>query len=761
MREDLLKTYRLFQQMMAYPNSIATMRKIFLQAMEEQGETDRETLIKEAKTFLAASGGDPSDEAQVTEIVNIFIDITAATTFPGEKIESYINFARKQTQFSRLVSQVNKEELTYGTIKRELKAFCAIPEGEILISPIEAEGARVGLINQFISNQLPFIGIAKHHITVRDVGDISDRIIRTRRRPGRIGGKSAGMVLAHRILVPRFTKGDPELERHIRIPESWYINTGVFSEFIDRNELFHFHSQKYKSREMIEEEYKKIADLFVNASFSKEMLEKFRYLLEITGEFPLVLRSSSLLEDNFGYAFSGKYDSVFLGNQGNMETRLKAFVWGLKRVHMSTFGPAPILYRRKNNLLDFNEQMSVLVQKVVGRRFGRYFFPFAAGVGFSFSAYSWTPRINKEDGVMRLVMGLGTRAVDRIGADYPRMIHLSNPMLRPEVTPDKIKKYSQKFMDVLNLETGVLESRHYQELMAEIDHPDLFYALSEEREGHLAPPMFKSKKLSTNRTCITFDNLVQKTPLPLLMKKSLAILAKAYGGPVDVEFAWDGDLLYIVQCRTLSVAKDVAIVMPEDIDEERLFFKNKRIISGGAVHNIEYIVYVDPRAYAHLPTVEKKIEVSRAVSRINQSLVGKRYALFGPGRWGSNDINLGVRAGYEDINNALLLGEIAFVENGSTPEVSYGTHFFNDLVESGIVHVAIFPDDPESFFREEFLLDSPNQLAESLPDFSHLESVIHLIHVPSCCNRMSLSVFQDSRNQTGAGFFETRPTEDD
>ncbi len=760
MREDLLRTYRLFQRMMAYPDSLATMRRLFLQAIVEQGNTDRETLIKKAKAFLTVPGGDPPDEKQLIEIFNMFIDITVATTFPGKEIDNYINFARKQTQFFRLVSQVNKEELTYGAIKRELKAFCAIPEGEILISPNEAEGARVGLINQFISNQLPFIGIAKHHITVRDVGDISDRIIRTRRRPGRIGGKAAGMVLAHRILVPRFSKGDPELERHIRIPESWYVNTGVFSDFIDRNELFHFHSQKYKSREMIEEEYKKIADLFVNASFSKEMLDKFRYLLEITGEAPLVLRSSSLLEDNFGYAFSGKYDSVFLGNQGEMETRLEAFIWGLKRVHMSTFGPAPILYRKKNNLLDFNEQMSVLVQKVVGRRFGPYFFPFAAGVGFSFSAYSWTPRINKEDGVMRLVMGLGTRAVDRIGADYPRMIHLSAPMLRPEVTPDKIKKYSQKFMDVLNLETGALESRHYRDIMTEIDHPDLFYALSEDTEGHLAPPMFKSTQFALNRTCITFDNLIRKTPLPRLLKKSLAILAKAYGGPVDVEFAWDGDHLYIVQCRTLSVAKDVAIVMPEEIDKDRLFFKNKRIISGGAVHNIEYIVYVDPRAYAGLPTVEKKIEISRAVSRINQDLAGKRYALFGPGRWGSNDINLGVRAGYEDINNALVLGEVAFVENGSTPEVSYGTHFFNDLVESGIVHVAIFPDDPGSFFREEFLLDSPNQLAGSHPDLSHLEPVIHLIHVPSCCNRMSLSVFQDSRNQTGAGFFEERATGD-
>ncbi len=758
---DFLKAYRLFQRIMGHPDMIFLAREILLDALETEGIITGDAIEQAAVLELGTLGNHEPDEGTIQEYSDLLTDVWAAASFSENQIDSYINFAVKQKQFSKLVMFVNREGISYGKIKRELKAFCRIPEGDRIIPPNEAEGARVGLVNMFISNQLPFIGIAKQHITVRDVGELSDRIIRSKRRPGRIGGKSAGMVLAHRILVPRFGANDPQLAKYIKIPESWYINTGVFADFIDQNDLHQFHAQKYKSREAIEADYEHIADLYKNTAFPSDVMERFRELLIRIGEHPLVLRSSSLLEDNFGYAFSGKYDSIFLGNQGDIDTRLEKFVWGLKQVHMSTFGPAPILYRRNNNLLDFNEQMSVLVQKVVGRRFGNYFYPFAAGVGFSFSAYSWTPRINKADGVMRLVMGLGTRAVDRIGEDYPRMVHLSDPMLRPEVTADKIKKYSQKLMDVLNLETGVVEHVHFMDVMAEASHPDLFFALSENRDGHLAPPMFKNKKMELGTACITFDHLLQKTALPQLMKTALKTLEEAYGRPVDVEFAWDGEKLYIVQCRTLSVAKDEEIVMPEDIPKENLFFRNNRVISGGAVKKLNYIVYVDPKAYADLTTVDEKLEVSRVVSLINRKMKKERYALFGPGRWGSSDINLGVKAGYEDINHALVLGEVAFEAEGSTPEVSYGTHFFNDLVESGIVHVALFPDEPDAYFNEAFLLDSPNQLAALLPDYASFESVIRLIHLPACLEGRLLSVFQDSRNQKGAGFFETRkPGED-
>jgi len=688
------------------------------------------------------------------EYRDALIDLYFANHFSDEEIENYINLARKLDRFRALNRVVNMEGATSAAIKKALKEFCEIPQGDIYVPPNEAIGTRVALIHHFISNQLPFISTAKNHITIRDIDDLIDRCYWSKRRPGRIGGKAAGMILAYKIILPRLQSRDPELERYVDIPESYYFNSGIFSDFLDYNDLHRFHSQKYKSREEIEEEYKTMSRLFEKASFPPDVVELFRECLEKIGEHPIILRSSSLLEDNFGHAFSGKYDSIFLSNQGDLETRLQAFIWGLKRVHMSTFGPAPILYRRDHDLLDFDEKMSVLVQKVVGRRFGRYFFPFASGVAYSYNTFCWTPRIRKEDGLVRLVFGLGTRAVDRVSNDYPRMIALSHPLLRPEIGAAQIFKYSQKMVDVLDLEKGGLRTVPYLELARETQHPDLYYAVSIQRDGHLAPPLFKGRELDLRRSCITFENFLTQTPFVGLMKKILKKLHQEYGRPVDIEFAWDDGKLYLLQCRTLALREEEqTVVIPKDVPEDRILFRNHRCLTNSIVRDIELIVYVDPRAYGRLPSYEAKVEVGRLVSRINRALEKRRFALFGPGRWGSNDINLGVKVGYEDINRTLILGEVAFEDGGSTPEVSYGTHFFNDLVEAQIIPVAIYPDQPDTLFREDFLLRAPNMLEELLPEFRELGSVVHVIHVPSVTEGLLFHVYQDARNQEGMGFF--------
>jgi hypothetical protein len=539
----------------------------------------------------------------------------------------------------------------------------------------------------------------------------------------------------------------------VRIPESYYFSSGIFSDFLDYNNLDQFHSQKYKSREQIEEEYKNISALFKQSSFPPDTVENFREFLEKIGEHPLILRSSSFLEDNFGYAFSGKYDSFFVTNQGDIQTRLNEFIWGLKQVHMSTFGPGPILYRRNHNLLDFDEKMSVLVQKVVGRRFGDYFFPVAAGVGFSYSSYTWTSRIKKEDGLVRLVFGLGTRAVDRIGEDYARMIHLSHPLLRPEVEAQQIMKYSQKIVDVLNLKTGEMESIPHNTLLKEISHPDLYLTVSINQDGHLSAPMFKGQPINPVGTCLTFENLLSKTVFPSLMKKMLRQLQDAYGRPVDIEFAWDDEHLYILQCRSLAVSQDIGEVeLPKDLPQEQIIFTNNHVVSNTIVPDIEYIVYVCPRCYERLSTYDEKFAIGRVVSRLNRLLHDKRFALFGPGRWGSNDINLGVRVGYEDINHTLILGEVAFAREDYTPEVSFGTHFFNDLVEAQIAPVAIFPDQTDTIFNEKFFMESPNQLSSLAAEFESHQTVVHVIHVPSSGDGFFLQVYQNNEAQEGIGF---------
>ena len=751
-KQHLVRTYRMYQKMMRYPHLTEAMREIFRSVLLEKASLDAEQIRRDSEQAIQKEKIEPTEE-NLREYMDAAVDLALVNHFDDEEIDQYINLARKEDRLRNLIKVVNTEGVTSLRIKKALRDFCEIPEGTTFVPPSEAEGVRVALIHHFISNQLPFLGIAKHHITIRDIDEMVKHSYWSPRYPGRIGGKAAGLLLAYRIILPRLTERDPELDRYLAIPESYYFNSGIFSDFVDYNNLYELHTHKYKNRDDIEETYRKIPAIMEKAAFPPDTVDTFRKFLEEVGEHPFILRSSSLLEDNVGHAFSGKYDSVFIANHGDPEERLEEFIRGLKSVLMSTFGPAPILYRRERQLLDFDERMSVLAQKVVGRRFGNYFFPFAAGVAFSFNAYTWTSRINQDDGLIRLVFGMGTRAVDRVGDDYPRMIPVSHPLLRPEVEPRQIQKYSQKTVDVFNLKTGRLEPVSFLDLMREIDHPDLFYAVSVNQEGNLAAPMFKGRTIDRNRSCLTFHNFLTQTPFMGAMKKILQKLETAYGRPVDVEFAVDNGRLYLLQCRTLSMRTQLEpVFLPEDIPHDRILFTNNHGITNGLIQDIEYVVYVNPRVYNQITHYEEKVEIGHVVGEINRLLAGKHYALFGPGRWGSNDINLGVRVGYEDINNTLILGEIAFESGGSTPEVSYGTHFFNDLVEAEILPIAIYPDQQGTHIDEDFLLKAANQLPSALPDHTQHASVVHLICVPASTNGQLLHIYQDGRAQKGIGF---------
>ena len=749
---DLFKVYQLFKKKALYPGLISLIDAVFMDVLEQKGIISREQIYDQAAEELRKEGLLDSEE-NLRTYVEALTDYHISKHLSCGEVENYINLARKKEKSQTLSMVVNRDQATSMEIYKALREFCDIPMGEVYISPEEAIGIRVALISRFISSQLPFITLAKNHITIRDMDLILRKSLWSRKRPGRLGGKAAGMILALKILLPLLEKHESELEEYIRVPDTWYLNSGVFSEFLDRNNLYLFHTYKYKEREEIEKEFQHIEEKFRHAAFSPEVVEDFRKILEEIGEHPIIIRSSSLLEDSFGLAFSGKYLSVFLTNQGDIESRLAEFIKGLKRVFTSTFGPDPILYRLDHGLLDYDERMAMVVQKVVGRRFGDYFFPFVSGVLFSRNVYAWSPTIKKEEGLGRLVFGLGTRAVDRVGSDYPRMVPLSHPLLRPEVTAPQIKKYSQKMVDVLNLKKGCFETIDFRTLIATIRHPDLFYAISIDKDGHLAPPHFRTQDLRQGEPCVTFENLLTRTPFVNLAKKILSKVEASYGRPVDMEFTWDGDKFFLLQCRSLSTRKELeGVKVPEDVPKDRILFTTHAGLTNSIVENLEYIVYVDPRAYDNLPTFEAKMAVAQAVNVLNKKLAGKNFALMGPGRWGSSDINLGVRVTYASINNARLLMEIAFAKEGYTPEVSYGTHFFQDLVEADIAIVPLFPDDPAAILNESFLLKSPNLLAEIAPDAGACQEVVRVIHVPSVCDGQYLHIYLDIGTPKGLGF---------
>ena len=330
-----------------------------------------------------------------------------------------------------------------------------IENKDILYSPTE-RWLKTALISRFFSDNLNFINIARQYIEISDFYYIVNRIIFPAGSRGRLGGKSAGLFLAQHVLK-RECSNKPLLES-IKTPKTWYMTTDTLTDFLHYNNLDELREQKYKELYEIRMEYPNIIQLMKNSHFPPEIVRSLSMALDDFGDTPLIVRSSSLLEDQIGSSFSGKYKSLFLANQGSKQERLEALMDAIIEIYASVFSPDPIQYRMEKGLLDFSEEMGIMIQEVVGVKVGRYYLPVFAGVAFSNNEFRWSPRIKREDGLIRMVPGLGTRAVDRLSDDFPVLVSPGQPGLRVNQLPQEIHRYSPKKVDVLNLEKNIFET---------------------------------------------------------------------------------------------------------------------------------------------------------------------------------------------------------------------------------------------------------------------------------------------------------------
>ncbi len=695
---------------------------------------------------------DEHERDLVVEITREYVE----QHFNVADVDDLVNLALKREEVQRLEYIATQAGVSFGELREKIRRFCELPMGETRLAPADVLGTRVALTRHLISDQLEFLGVAKYHLRIRDFDDITGRTIGGDKGMGRIGGKAGGMLLAYRTLADAEEGTEPYLP--IAIPDSYFLRSDVVEEFMQLNRLNEYQSQKYKPLDHVAREYPLIKGLFRNGDFPVRIIHELRDVLNRWGHDPVIVRSSSLLEDRFGTAFSGKYASIFVGNQGTVEQRLHALLGAIAEVYASILAPDPILYRKEHNLIDYVEDMAVLIQRVVGVRVGDYLFPPVAGVAFSRNEYRWSPRIERHDGLIRMVVGLGTRAVDRSGAEYPRMVALGSPTLRPESTVQEIWRGAQRTVDVVDLKRNRLRSVKFQDLpLGDPGFPMLDQLISVYRDGELYVPPGRHIDADPEQFCITFDKLIRTTPFVERVRDMLKRLEDAYGLAVDMEFATDGERFYVLQCRTLSQAAEMGpVTIPEDIPEKDILFDAHRYIRTGLVENIEYIVYIDPRAYDKVPTRARRIEIARTVGRINHALPPRSFVLIGPGRWGSNDIRLGVPVGYADINNCRLLIEVARMKNGFAPEVSFGTHFFQDLIEASIDYLPLYPDDEGCRFSDEFLNHAPNSLASVLPDCASLADEIRVIHVPAVAQGRKMTVAMNGDEERAVGFLEGR-----
>ncbi len=670
------------------------------------------------------------------------------------EVDDLVNLTRKRDGAQTIEEIANLSQVSFGLLAERVRAFCDLPRGQSPLPAHESVAARVALIRSLISDQLEFIGVARRWLRIRDFGDLIERIVGPPEGSGLIGGKAGGMVLASRILARvRAEQADaPDLP--LRTPESFFVRSDVIERFIQHNGLQHLQDQKYKSPEEIANEFPMVLEVIKNADFPPGIVAQMRRLLQQLGEHPLIVRSSSLLEDRFGTAFAGKYRSVFVRNRGPLESRLDELLGAVAEVYASTFHPDPISYRRRHHLLDYGENMAVLIQKLVGRRAGRHFLPVWSGVAFSRNPYRRNPRIRPEDGLARVVFGLGTRAVDRVASDFPRMIPLGLPALRPEVAAEDILRVSQKEADVIDLDGDGFATVPVERVLAAADGlPGLSLVLSTQEHGFLRPLMGDRLVGPPADAVVTFDRFAQSSPWPGFLRWLLRTLEDAYGTPVDIEFASDGEELHLLQCRPQVVRPEHPPVrVPDDVPPERRLFSADRDVITGEVRDVRYLVLVEPTAYNALPTSERRLRVAQAVRAVNRRLRNERFVLMGPGRWGSKDLRLGVRVGYADIEHTLMLIEIARARDGYVPEVSFGSHFFQDLVESDIRYLALYPDRPGTRFAEDFLHGAPGRLAELAPDFADLAEVVRVIDLPAAANGLLLQVAMDGEGQRALGW---------
>jgi hypothetical protein len=612
------------------------------------------------------------------------------------------------------------------------------------------------MLRRLFSDEVSYLNVAKDFVGIDQVYDLVQQIIYPLHGHGKLGGKSAGLFLAQQLV--RKAAESSEVLRGIKVPKTWYVSSNSLLEYLSYNNLRELYFRKYMSLEHVRQEYPHIVHLLKNSYFPPEISRGLALALDDFGDRPIIVRSSSLLEDRMGSSFAGKYKSLFLSNNGTRQERLEALKDAIAEVYASTFGPDPIEYRAERGLLDVHEEMGIMIQEVVGRRVGRYFLPAFSGVALSHNEFRWSARIRREDGLLRLVPGLGTRAVDRVGDDYPILLAPGQPGLRVNVTPDEVVRYSPRWIDVINLETSTFETMSLQELLRESgdEYPAIRKIVSIAEENRIRKPIGLEPDFEKDDVVVTFEGLISDTPFVKQIEAILHILRRELDSPVDIEFASDGSDLYLLQFRAQSHSEHFAPAsIPRNLPREIVLFSAHRSISNGRVPDITHIVYVDPDEYAGLEELRDLRDVAKVVGRLNKLLPKRQFILLGPGRWGSRgDIKLGVHVTYADISNTAVLIEIARKKGNYVPELSFGTHFFQDLVERNIRYIPLYPDDPDGFLDETYLRRAPNLLPDILPEHAGLSEVVRVIEVARGGESRVLRVLMNAELDEAVGIFD-------
>ncbi|OHB58536.1 MAG: hypothetical protein A2Y07_05020 [Planctomycetes bacterium GWF2_50_10] len=589
------------------------------------------------------------------------------------------------------------------------------------------------LLRMIISRDEPILSLAAKYLSLKDVLTVWRRMIGT----GLVGGKTVGMLLARAILEKYDARWKDVLEPH----DSFYIGSDVFYTFLVQNKIW-WMRQKQRDPAHFLEQANEARQLMMYGSFPEYIMKQFGDLLDYFGQSPIIIRSSSLLEDNYGNAFAGKYESIFCANQGPRAKRIDDFVTAVRRIYASSMSEKALTYRAHKGLLQKDEQMALLVQRVSGAPYGNFFFPQAAGVGFSFNPYAWNEAIDPEAGMLRLVFGLGTRAVDRSDDDYTRIVALNEPQLKPEMNLLAAREFAQRRVDVLDLELNRLVSKPFEEVTRSSANLPLDMFATYDREMEIRAKNAGVKQFFA--WTLTFDKLLTQTRFTDDMREMLATLEKAYRCPVDTEFTANffNSSQYrvnLLQCRPLQLKGqgNMRDANFEVTSRDIVLESDGPVIGQNRLIDIDRVIYVVPAIYSQMVDTER-YSIARLIGQILHSGSGGYAAdfageqpistmLIGPGRWGTSTPSLGIPVTFAEINRASVICEIAAMRADFVPDVSLGTHFFSDLIEMEMLYLGLYPSRESTNLKNDFFEKQPNLLTQIIPSAARWESCVHVI----------------------------------
>lgn len=485
----------------------------------------------------------------------------------------------------------------------------------------------------------------------RDYFQLRDRMVGS----GSLGGKACGMLLARKIIHTEL----PEYRKYFEPHDSFYIGSDVFYTYIVSNNCW-----ETRIGQRTEEGYftkaEALKDALLSGTFPPDIREKFRNLLEYFGQSPIIVRSSSFLEDGFGNAFAGKYESVFCVNQGSPEERLEAFEAAVRTVYASTMDISSLEYRKQIGLQHSDEQMAVPMQNSVADR----------------------------------------------------------------------HRFSQRIMDVLDTEKNELTET---EIYSMLENLPLWYKKAVMERDYEAEAALKRMNRPRQVWFTTCQGLLENREFTELMQKMLKTLDRVYGNPVDIEYTVNLDeqgefVVNLLQCRPLYTGGRGTVTEIPELPEKNVFFRLKDSAMGSSVkEKIDVVVQIDARAYYEYPYALKP-QAAEAVGAINTYYKGKKkhILLMTPGRVGTSSPELGVPVSFAQISGFCGICEVSDNRAGYMPELSYGSHMFQDLVEAGIFYCALWGDERTVKYNEAFFGDLENLFPAICPERKELAEIFRV-----------------------------------